>query len=293
MSHKRSLLLVGSALVVSFSLTLVSGYLLEESRLQSTLPSRQEAMARSGVATNDGWEPVVRRFAGLEMVLVPSGCFTMGTTDLQLTEARESCNRYFGAMGCEVDFVSIEQPARKVCIPEPYWIGWTEVTNYQYGSSSSIEMFRARGWPRETVTWAQAHAYCRQRGMRLPTEAEWEYAARGPDSLIYPWGDTFDERALAYFRLSPTRVASYERGRSWVGAYDLSGSILEWTSDDYRPHSEISQPDGPSSEGQQRVAKGGSWFSRAAFQVRAAARVAHEPDFASSVLGFRCAKNFE
>ena len=293
MSQKRALFTVASGLAISFGLTLVGGYVLERLRLQAPLPSGIEATARSDVATNDEWEPVVRRFGGLEMVLVPSGCFTMGTTDGQLAEALDSCDRYYGAMGCDVDFMSIEQPARRVCLPEPYWIGRFEVTNYQYGSSSSVDMFRARGWPRETVTWAQADAFCDQRGMRLPTEVEWEFAARGPDSLIYPWGNEFDKHALAYFRMSPIRVGSYEGGRSWVGAQDLSGSVLEWTADFYRPHSETWGSTGSVNEGQRRVVKGGSWFSRAAFEVRAAGRVAYNPGFASSVLGFRCAKDFE
>ncbi|MDX1599934.1 MAG: SUMF1/EgtB/PvdO family nonheme iron enzyme [Anaerolineales bacterium] len=293
MSQKRALFTVASALAVSFGLTLAGGYVLERVRQQSPLPSGIRAKAHGGVAANDEWEPAVRRIAGLEMVLVPSGCFRMGTTEDQLAEARESCNRYYGAMGCKVDFRSLEQPARRVCFPEPYWIGRFEVTNHQYGSSSSVEMFRAGGWPRETVTWVEANRFCEGRGMRLPTEAEWEFAARGPDSLIYPWGNEFDQQALAYFRMSPIRVGSFERGRSWVGAYDLSGSVLEWTADVYRTHSEFSRSDGPTGDDQRRVAKGGSWFSRPAFEVRAAWRVPHDPEFASSVLGFRCARDFE
>jgi formylglycine-generating enzyme required for sulfatase activity len=220
----------------------------------------------------------------------------MGSTPAQLEPAQDSCDRFYGdTVGCQVNFAASERPVHKVCFPKPYWIGATEITNRQYGSSSSqsAEMYRGSDWPRDTVTWAQALAFCQQAGLRLPTEAEWEYAARGPDSLIYPWGNSFEPTYLVSGVLAPANVGQLPAGRSWVGAYDLSGSMLEWTSDWYASYSAQEQvnPQGPA-QGDQRVARGGSWFSFAAFQVRAAQRYPQDPRFATSIIGFRCAGDF-
>jgi formylglycine-generating enzyme required for sulfatase activity len=254
------------------------------------IPPLQASQAASGVERNFEWQPVARRVAGLEMVLVPSGCFTMGTTEAQLAEAQDSCERFFGRGRCPLDFSTSEQPAHQVCLPTPYWIGRTEVTNRQFGSSSSTDMFRAPDWPRESVTWQEAEDFCRRLGLRLPVEAEWEFAARGPDALIYPWGDGFDLDRVVSGRLSPEEVGRIAGGASWVGAYDLSGGVEEWVADAYAPYPGGSAT-GPPVEGR-RITRGGSWFAFAAYPLRAAYREPRDPQFATSVVGFRCAGDF-
>jgi formylglycine-generating enzyme required for sulfatase activity len=106
------------------------------------------------------------------MALVPAGCFPMGSNDGDFDE----------------------QPVHQICFDTPFWIDVTEVTNGQFAALSG-QAERSSNWtdadrPRETVTWVEADAFCRLRGARLPTEAEWEYAAREPDGLVYPWGNT-------------------------------------------------------------------------------------------------------
>lgn len=287
----RIFLLVPVLTVAAAGAALIYQRLRDEVQLRSPVSDEIRDHALLGVTANGDWQPVLRRHGGLGLVLVPAGCFVQGTTDAQLQEAQSSCDRAYGAFGCPVDFAASEQPAREVCISEPFWIGRTEVTNRQYGSSSSIEMARAPRWPRDTVTWSQAAAFCEDRGQRLPTEAEWEYAARGPDNLIYPWGDVFNRDALVWFRLKPVDAASIEAGASWVGAMDMSGGMLEWTADRFRPYGD--PPDENGNQAELRVARGGSWFSRASYLVRSAHRYAYEPDFASSITGFRCAMDFE
>ena len=260
------------------------------------VPEAQSALALGGVTQNANWEPVIRRIAGFNMALVPSGCFTMGSTDEQLEEALNSCNRYYGAFGCQQSFES-EQPAHEVCLTKPFWIDVTAVTNRQYGSSSSLKSetspYRGPNWPRESVTWQEAVDFCAQRGARLPTEAEWEYAARGPDALIYPFGNQYDIHKVTLYKLNPTDVGKKPEGASWVGTLDTSGGIAEYVSDWYGPYLSEPQtdPTGPAS-GELRIARGGSWFAHAAYFVRTSFREPLSPDFSTSVVGFRCVRDF-
>jgi len=145
----------------------------EATTAESTKTSEQtqspEELAKRGVEINAEWEPYSQEFDGFEMVLVPAGCFIMGSP-----------------VGGEED----ERPALQRCFTSPFWIDRFEVTNAQYGSTGE---FSGNNHPRDSVNWSQAVNFCRSRGARLPYEEEWEYAARGPDALEYPWGVGFIE----------------------------------------------------------------------------------------------------
>jgi formylglycine-generating enzyme required for sulfatase activity len=275
----------------------VGSYLLGSWMRAQPPPAQVLERARAGVSRNSDWQPIIRRFDNLDMALVPAGCFTMGSTAHQLTVAVESCERFFGSGKCQVDFEESETPPHQVCFDAPFWIGKTEVTNRLYGSNSSSDMqamYRGPNWPRESVTWQEASRFCLAHHARLPTEAEWEFTARGPDGLIYPWGNEFDLERLISGRLSPANVASIQAGASWVGASDMSGGVAEWVADWYAPYSQASatNPQGPAG-GQERVIRGGSWFSFAAFFVRTSHREPADPDTANNTIGFRCARNLD
>ncbi len=165
---------------------------------------------------------------GVVQVYVPAGCFTMGSD----------------ALGDINDQIR-GQSQRKVCLSQPYWIDKYEVSNAQWeqfrqetGSQlaylDSYQTSTQPDTPRVGMTLEQAWAYAQWRGGRIPTEAEWEYAARGPNSPLYPWGNTFNSQANIYGTAGGTvAVTRYPEGASWVGAYNMAGNAGEWVSDCY------------------------------------------------------------
>lgn len=236
-------------------------------------------LAERGVKSNAEWAPYapyVREFDGVEMALVPAGCFTMGTEDIS----------------------SDEQPVHEQCFEEPFWLDVTEVTNGQYGSVGCSEYSSGDDQPRNCVDWFEAVAYCQSRGARLPTEAEWEYAARGPDGLVYPWGNEFVAYNVVHYGNSGGQTASVgskAAGASWVGAYDLSGNVYEWMSSMHEPYPYDSTDGREVAESHDngccRAVRGGSWYFHAG-GLRAADRCGQFSTAKNFTLGFRCARSY-
>jgi formylglycine-generating enzyme required for sulfatase activity len=258
------------------------------------------------VTSNAEWTPVIREFDSVEMALVPAGCFMIGTTEEQVDRI---CIDIVDSLNCDRTFFEGEQPSTEICFQQAFWIDLYEVTNAQYGSSGKSED-DAR--PRENVTWFEATKYCQSRGGRLPTEAEWEYAARGPDNLIYTWGNVFDGTRLNYCDVNcgiglaadtdtddgykqAAPVGSYPTGVSWVGAYDLLGNVTEWTGSIYREYPydmSDGREEGVSSASHvYRVLRGGAFnYNRGA--TRAASRGFLDATYSSYDVGFRCVMDY-
>lgn len=224
-----------------------------------------------------------------EQVYVPAGSFAMGRED-----------------------VSEEMlPVHAVSL-DAFWLDRTEVTNAQYAacvadgscvppSDQSSDLQEAyygnaefADFPVVFVSWPAAAAFCQWAGGRLPTEAEWEYAARGPSGNLYPWGNASLDTGLLNYNSyigDPMRVGSYPVGASWVGAHDLAGNVFEWVADyyasDYYYRSPGENPTGPQS-GSTRAARGGS-FASEGYLLDSARRFEEDPDYTSVEVGFRCA----
>ncbi len=245
----------------------------------TVVPGALQAMvddARDFEGHNRNWEPFVYTFGGVEMMLVPAECFYMGNTD-------------YG-------------PVHRVCFDEPFWIDKTEVTNAQFatfqGKAAEGAYYPGDMRPRTRITWDEAQAFCESRGARLPTEAEWEFAARGPDAWRYPWGDDFDPDYVVYGgnASDASAVGSLLAGASWVGALDMSGNVWEWVADWHSGEyyatlpNGVVNPTGPIS-GAKRVLRGGSYADEDYFKTRAAFREDYFPLYTERTVGFRCASS--
>jgi formylglycine-generating enzyme required for sulfatase activity len=230
--------------------------------------------------------PRVRETDGALMVYVPGGIFQMGSAE----------------GNAEV------QPVHSVTL-DSFWIDQTEVTNAQYAccvaAGLCVPPYKSRSashlsyygdsqfddYPVIYVTWDQARTYCQWAGGRLPTEAEWEYAARGPDGHVYPWGNDPPNDTLANYTRNEgdtTQVGAYPGGQSWVGTMDMAGNVFEWVNDWYGSYPSEPQmnPTGPAT-GAYWVLRGGGWSSDEE-HLRAANRYGYLPGARHQAIGFRC-----
>jgi formylglycine-generating enzyme required for sulfatase activity len=246
-------------------------------------------------AHNADWQPIERTIEGVPMVLVPSGKFRMGASQEQINYGYRLCETVLARNNCPN--LDDESTQWEVTFTEPFWIDQYEVSQTP-GS----------GVPLNNVTWDEAQAMCAQRGGRLPRESEWEYAARGPDGLLFPWGNELGSAPLnicdqncefnwrnqqvndGYAQRAP--VGSFEAGRSWVGAYDMAGNLWEWTSTVYTERSNEGYQS-PQDRTLRRVLKGSSWNWIAA-EGRATSRAPYASNSPKSDwYGFRCVRDFK
>ncbi len=247
--------------------------------IPTTMPTATPVPGATQVSATDG----------MVMVYVPAGDFSMGSL---------------------AGFPD-EQPVHTVYL-DAYWIDRTEVTNEMYSqcvqAGACLRPYNTHSnthfsyyfnldyanYPVIALKWSSAETYCAWAGRRLPTEAEWEKAARGTDGRNYPWGNGNPSSGLLNFN-SPAgdtaSVGSYKFGASPYGVLDMAGNVTEWVADWYAAGyygiSPSSNPTGPAT-GQYRVLRGGSWHSDE-YSVRSADRHWIEPDTRDITIGFRCA----
>ncbi len=272
------------------------------------------------------------------MQYVPAGEFVMGSNDDQIQDMLNEC------AACSADWFSDETPQHTVYLAA-FWIDKTEVTNAMFAEFVSEQNYitdaerSGCGWiddgkdawecvegaswrhphgpdstidglsshPVVQVSWHDAQSYCLWAGRRLPTEAEWEKAARGPSARLYPWGNRFDGNRANFCDMNcpfEWRNATIDDGYRYTAPVDASinsaspygvtamgGNVWDWVNDRYsETYFSISperNPPGPST-GDYRVVKGGSWKNFPVI-LHAANRTRHSPDIQNASIGFRCA----
>jgi formylglycine-generating enzyme required for sulfatase activity len=225
----------------------------------------------------------VRPTDGMVMVYVPRGEFEMGSEPHQ-------------------------EPVHTVAL-DGFWLDQTEVANGQYKQCvaagacepslyADSDLHSGENQPVIGVSWYDAEAYCEWAGGMLPTEAQWEYAARGSVGSTYPWGEELPDcdKANAWGEDGACTegvvdVGSYPDGASWCGALDLAGNVWEWVADRHGKYSPDKQtnPTGPES-GDYRVIRGSSWLdTMSPSLLRSAIRMRYIPTDSIDTVGFRCA----
>ncbi len=231
--------------------------------------------------------PPAPRAPAPDMVLVPAGEFTMGSDSGE----------------------DDEKPVHKVTL-DAFYIDKYEVTNGKYaecvGAGKCTEPHEKKSYKRNSyygnaeyndypviyVDWKQAKSYCEWRGGRLPTEAEWEKAARGTDGRTYPWGNQEPTKELLNFNMNvedTTKVGSYPGGASPYGAMDMAGNVWEWVSSEYKlyPYKADDGREDLTNVNNLKVLRGGSWIYDGS-NVRAMFRLGNDTDNRDSNIGFRC-----
>jgi len=334
--HPPTLLMVGALALVAVSGSAAAAGEIT-SHLGNTGPRFEAGMTPSKL----GWGPddqaypdefVVNAVDGAEVVWAPSGVFRMGSTP----EETDELWRENGWDEAWKDAAASERPAHEVTITRGFWLYRHEVTNAQYARfmaatghppHGSWNDYKSHGsMPVNNVNWHDSVAYARWAGGSLPTEAQWEYAARGPDSRTFPWGDAWDRTKCnnaEYWAKRPLadqdawaawlnsiggdgskpswmipasvtvrhlgEVGHFPEGRSWCGALDLAGGVWEWCLDWY---SETYYAESPGRDptgperGARRVRRGGSWSSFA-YYCRSADRTNAAPELGDDDDGFR------
>lgn len=233
----------------------------------------------------------IRFTDGMEQVYVTAGDFIMGSN------------------AGDEDADDDEKPERTVYL-DAYWIDKYEVSNGQYEAcvatggctspNESRSFFRSSyygnseydNYPVIQVDWNQAVSYCEWVRGDLPTEAQWEKAARGPNGNKYPWGNEEPDSSYANYNDNigdTTEVGSYEKGASPYGAMDMAGNVMEWVSDWYDDYdaNDTNNPEGPSDTKYFRVLRGGGW-SNGNWSIRTALRGVSNPSARVYYAGFRC-----
>ena len=215
---------------------------------------------------------------GLEYVRIPAGTFEMGCVPVD----RKKCG-------------ADEEPQHTVRISRGFWLGKTEVTLEAYQRMGTGGKGKAANHPVTNVSWEEAKTFCEWSGGRLPTEAEWEHAARGGrGGLRFPWGSTIritDARYGRFGSAGTEAVGSFTA--NGFGLHDMAGNVWEWTADwydaRYYASPPASDPTGPAT-GQYRVLRGGSWDDTAG-DLRTSFRSRLEPSLRADHAGFRCARD--
>ncbi|MFP6870982.1 MAG: SUMF1/EgtB/PvdO family nonheme iron enzyme [Nitrospinota bacterium] len=234
--------------------------------------------ALSGMRNTGAVERLLRAFE--KMILIQAGAFIQGSRDGPLQELPVR-RVHLDAFWIDRDEVSVAG-----------WERFRAATGHRPSKYASDPALHRPELPIVGISWRDAAAYCGWTGKRLPTEAEWEKAARGPDGRRYPWGNEFDPARVAHGVTKPVPVGGRPGGESLYGARGMAGGVWEWTRDFwgefYYREAPARNPQGPPS-GFLHTIKGGS-YRNSPEMLRAATRFRLDGIIRWKIVGFRCAR---
>jgi formylglycine-generating enzyme required for sulfatase activity len=222
------------------------------------------------------------------MALIPAGYFKMGSSSGQANERPEHpvfLDAFY------LDLYEVTNAQYRECVKA---LGCTQtgpnsVTRQGYRDDPAYD-----NYPLISVTWDQADAYCKWAGQHLPTEAQWEYAASGPENFTWPWGDTFKAALMPAAETDTQPVGSYSDGVSPFGIFDMAGNVAEWVADDY---DEAFYANSPSSNpfstnvSAGRIFRGGSFGKQSGSSYTTSRRDGNIRTYSDVRVGFRCAQD--
>ncbi|MFQ5561819.1 MAG: formylglycine-generating enzyme family protein [Nitrospinota bacterium] len=239
-----------------------------------------------------------------EMVFIPAGEFLVGSNDIETFKNEKK------EFGISQDlFLEDERPLKKVFI-NAFYIDMFEVTNREYKRfidmtnhpfppvwKNGIYPAKKDRHPVQNVSWFNAEQFCKWSNKRLPTEEEWEKAARGPQRSRYPWGNEFDIKKANFENGKTLEVGSVEGDKSFYGVYDMAGNVMEWTSSWYKPYPGFLKKSKKFGK-VNKVIRGWSGTDLQHYNLprifgRSSHRHAYPPYQFGDDVGFRCAKDAE
>jgi formylglycine-generating enzyme required for sulfatase activity len=263
---------------------------------------------------------ILPRGLEVERVYVPAGQFEMGNNEGEPDERpshevyvgsywidrTEVTNDQFRVFVEEIKYQTLAEVEGSGYVMKGVDLEITQATNWQYPRGPGSGILGQGDHPVVQVSWLDASTYCKWANGRLPTEAEWEYAASGPENLNYPWGNQYIDNFLNACDLScalpwanksyedghqfTSPVGTYTEGASWVGALDMAGNVTEWVNDLYEEtyYGRLStwNPLGPAA-GSTRVIRGGAWMNTP-INLLTTSRNQIDPTYRTDHIGFRC-----
>jgi len=210
-------------------------------------------------------------------VTLPAGSFQMGAAEGGDPDAKPIHTVTVGSF--KIDINEVTTADYKKCVDAG------KCTVPRSGDTCNWGVGGRESHPINCVDWYQATAYCTFVNMRLPTEQEWEYAARHPDGRAYPWGAATPSSQVCWKKPSTCAVGSYAAGRTAAGLNDMAGNVAEWTSGPFCPYNS------GGCTTTQRAVRGGSWSLANPVGLGASSRDGFEKGVRSATIGFRCVAN--
>ncbi len=264
---------------------------------------------------------IIRDSDGMEMLLIPAGTFTMGGRENDYAASPDErplhdvqldgfyMDKYEVNLEQYAAFINqqegngglCDKPSNCVLARQESLFSFLDKQDMGDGTIQYFPLSGYGNYPANNISWDGAAAYCEYVNGRLPTEAEWEYAARGEDGRLYPWGDEFPNETRAIFNSesfdSLVPVDGLPDGASAFDIYGMAGSMWEWTADWYDERyyleSSLLNPQGPS-RGLTKVTRGGAWpYNNQADRIRTSNRSGLSPEQLHSIVGFRCVQDVE